>query len=234
MEAHQKGMNIYVGDNMETVIPPDLPDEARLLVMVVHDESCFQSNDAGTTGWFDQDCRQIRPKGTGKSLMVSAFLCECHGLLRLSDELCLQFPDAPVDSTEIIRPGCNGDGYWTNEDLVKQTKLKALPIFKILHPHSDALFMFDNSANHHVFAPDALVASRLNLKDGGANLKIIMRDGWFTNEDGDRISHSFISTSGVQKGLRTILTERNLWKDGMKRADACDLLKARPYFIRNG
>ena len=86
MEAHQKRMNIYVGDNMETVIPPDLPDEARLLVMVVHDESCFQSNDAGTTGWFDEDRRQIRPKGTGKSLMVSAFLCECHGLLRLSDE----------------------------------------------------------------------------------------------------------------------------------------------------
>ena len=60
---------------------------------------------------------------------------------------------------------------------MKQTKLKALPIFKILHPHGDALFMFDNSANHHAFAPDALVASRLNLKDGGANLKIIMRDG---------------------------------------------------------
>ena len=28
----------------------------------------------------------IRPKGDGRSIMVSAFLCECHGLLRLSDD----------------------------------------------------------------------------------------------------------------------------------------------------
>jgi hypothetical protein len=70
---------------------------------------------------------------------------------------------------------------------VKQTKEKALPIFKILHPGCDALFMFDNSANHHAFAPDALMASRLNLKDGGANLKSIMRGGWFIGEDEVRI-----------------------------------------------
>ena len=38
MEAHQTRMNIYEGDNMETVISPDLPDQTRPLVMVVHDE----------------------------------------------------------------------------------------------------------------------------------------------------------------------------------------------------
>ena len=94
----------------------------------------------------------------GKFLMVSAFLCECHGLLRLSPEQELLYPDLEPDSTEIIKPGSGGDGFWTNADLVRQTKLKAIPIFKALYPGCDALFVFDNSANHHAFAPDAIVA----------------------------------------------------------------------------
>ena len=184
--------------------------------------------------WYDEDRRHIRPKRSAKSQMVSALLCEFHGLLRLPEEHSQQYPEAPSDFTEIIKPGRNAgnaEGYWTDADLVKQTKLKSIPIFKILHPHSDVFFMYDNSANHHAFAPDALMAHRLNLKDGGANMKVIMRDGWFMNVDGERISHSFLTASGEQKGLRTILKERNLCRDGMKRPDACALLKTQFDFI---
>ena len=232
MEEHLKRMPVYVGDEMEVRIMPELPESVRPQIMVVHDESCFQSNDGGKTGWFDENHRQIRPKGAGKSLMVSAFLCECHGLLRLSDEQRAQHPEVQYyDSTEIIKPGCNSEGYWTNADLVKQTKEKALPIFMILHPNSDALFMFDNSANHHAFAPDALVASRLNLKDGGVNLKVVMRDGWFVNDDGLRIPQANANKNGQQKGLRNILLERNLWREGMKRAEAVELLTFQPDYL---
>lgn len=231
MEDHLKRMPVYVGDEMETRIMPELTDSIKPLIIVVHDESCFQSNDGGKTGWFDENHRHIRPKGFGKSLMVSAFLCECHGLLRLSEGQKAQHPGVVSDSTEIIKPGSNSEGYWTNADLVKQTKEKALPIFKALHPNCDALLMFDNSANHHAFAPDALVASRLNLKDGGANLKDIMRDGWFLNEEGNRITQTNANMNGQQKGLKAILLERNLWRQGMKRAEAVDLLMNQPDFL---
>lgn len=214
MEQYQKRMPIYTGDDMELTIMPELTDDTRPLILVVHDESCFQSNDGGKTGWFDDNHRQIRPKGSGKSLMVSAFLCECHGLLRLPEEQMTHDSEACRDSTHIIRPGANSEGYWTNSDLVRQTK-NAMTIFKILHPNSDALFVFDNSANHHAFAPDALVVSRLNLSDGGKNIKSIMRDGWFRNENGDVVTQSFRNAKGQQKGLKTILQERHLWSDGL-------------------
>lgn len=249
MDEYQKRMPVYVGDEMETTILPELSDDVKPLIFVVHDESCFQSNDGGKTGWFDENRRQIRPKGSGKSLMVSAFLCECHGLLRLSDEQKRAFPDTDSDSTQIIRPGANSEGYWTNADLVSQTK-KAMWIFKILHPNCDALFVFDNSANHHAFAPDALVATRLNLSDGGKNLKSIMRNGWFTNEKGEYSEQSFHTAKGEQKGLRTILEERGLWNNGavvfrdvltrslkhcpisgMKKPEAAELLSKQKDFV---
>ena len=163
MEGYQRRMPIYVGDEMETRIMAEPSSNTKPLIFVVHDDSCFQSNDGGKTGWFDDNHRQIRPKGSGKSLMVSAFLCECHGLLRLPNDGSGQCCTVDSDCTKIIRPGSNGEGYWTNSDLVEQTR-KAMTIFKFLHPDCDALFVFDNSANHHGFAPDALVASRLNLK----------------------------------------------------------------------
>jgi len=231
MEDHLKRMPVYVGDEMEIRMMPELPDSLKPLIMVVHDESCFQSNDGGKTGWFDENHRQIRPKGSGKSLMVSAFLFECHGLLRLPEEQIAQHPGVAPDATEIIRPGANSDGYWTNADLVKQTKEKALPLFQVLHPNCDALFMFDNSANHHAFPPDALVASRLNLKDGGVNLKAIMRDGWFMDEEGNRITQIMANSDGQQKGLKSILLERKLWRQGMKKDDAVDLLMKQPDFL---
>ena len=57
------------------------PDSERKIVLVTHDESCFSSNDGRKTIWLDQDHNILRPKGEGRSIMVSAFLCECHGLL---------------------------------------------------------------------------------------------------------------------------------------------------------
>ena len=101
----------------------------------------------------------------------------------------------------------------------------------ILHPNSDALFMFDNSPNHQTFAPDALVASSSNLKNGGINLKVVMRDGWFVNDDILRILQSNANKNGQQNGLRNILLERNLWREGMKRAEAVELLTFQPDYL---
>jgi hypothetical protein len=110
--------------------------------------------------------------------MVSTFLCECHCILRLDNDLLKQHPDIPADSTVLINPGANFEGYFKNSDLIAQVKDKALPIFKVLHPDCDGLFMFDNSQNHHAKAPNALNASKMNVTNGGVNQQI-MRNGWY-------------------------------------------------------
>jgi hypothetical protein len=65
--------------------------------------------------------------------------------LKLNDEQKIQFLDVSSDATVIIKPGANVEGYWRNADLVKQLLDKTLPIFQILHPNCQGLFMFDNS-----------------------------------------------------------------------------------------
>ena len=43
--------------------------------------------------------------------MVSAFLCQCHGVLCLPGDLAEMNPEISPDSTVIIHPGVNKDGY---------------------------------------------------------------------------------------------------------------------------
>jgi hypothetical protein len=100
---------------MNVVIEPDLSGPDRKLVLVTHDESCFSSNDGRKTIWMDEEGSILRPKGEGRSIMVSAFLCECHGLLELPPQLSTLHPDIPRESFVVIKPGKNGDGYWMEE-----------------------------------------------------------------------------------------------------------------------
>ena len=231
MEEHQYRMITYVGEDCEIAIQPDLDDGVRPLVLVVQDESCFSSNDGRKTIWKQKDESILRPKGSGRSLMVSEFLCECHGRLRLTKEQQILYPEIPSKAGVIIKPGKEADGYWDNEDLVVQTKTRVIPIFKVLHPGSDALICYDHSMNHLAHAPDALIAGRLNLKDGGKNVKP-MRNGWFVDQNGDIVSQSMQTKNGVQKGIKTILTERGLWPDpGMSLLDAKNTLSQQPDFL---
>jgi hypothetical protein len=66
-----------------------------------------------------------------------------------------------------MHPGSNRDGWWMNQDIIKQVVDKAIPIFERTHPGKVALFMFDNSCNHNAYADNALVVSQMNLKNGG-------------------------------------------------------------------
>ena len=103
-------------------------------------------------------------------------------------------------------PGKNRDGWWTNADLVQQLE-EVMSLFEAIHPDCELLFCFDNSQNHHARKPNALWVHNMNLNDGGKHLRATTWNG---------VPQSLQYDDGKQKGIRTILTERQLWVPGLK------------------
>jgi hypothetical protein len=196
----------YDGEDMSRVFGPQ-QEPGRPLIVIYHDESTYYANDDGGYGWFESERPPLRKKGQGLSLMVSDFICSCHGFL--------------PGVRELLEAGENREGYWTSDHLVEQLKCKALPIFAEYHPNCDLLFIFDNSSNHAALPEDARVASRMNLNAGGGNVPI-MRNGWFIDRNGNRVVQEMFylddsdpdNIVAVPKGIKMILKERNLWPRG--------------------
>lgn len=229
MSDHANYFFRYDGEDMNTITPPSLPSHQRPRVLVTHDESCFSSRDGKTTIWMDANDRPLRPKGQGRSIMISEFLCKCHGPMKLNEAQQAENPGVPSETCTIIVPEKQQDGYWTAANLIDKVKTKAMPIFKILHPRFDALFLFDNSQNHRSLPPDVLRASVLNLSDGGENVQN-QRAGWFIDSNGIRMTQPMQRPDGIQKGVRTILQERGLWPASLKLSEASKLLSEQSDF----
>ncbi|CAG8622635.1 2142_t:CDS:2, partial [Cetraspora pellucida] len=81
-------------------------------------------------------------------------------------------PNYPKEACIIMTPGTNGDGWWTAEDLIAQVRNKVIPIFEERFPGAVAVFAFDNATSYAAFAPDALVAKRMNKGSKGKQPKI--------------------------------------------------------------
>jgi len=96
--------------------------------------------------------------------MVSGFLLAASGRLRYFDKDTKEH----IYATEIIKYGSgkSDDGWWNAEKMVAQTQ-KAIQIFLKAYPNDIAVFAFDNSSGHAYKAPDAFVASQMNLHPGG-------------------------------------------------------------------
>ncbi|RIA79867.1 hypothetical protein C1645_839743 [Glomus cerebriforme] len=114
--------------------------------------------------------------------------------------------------SEFLSEECGKDreGYWMSEHLIEQVKTKAILIFETIFSNCIALFAFDNSSNHAAFRSDALVASRMNLKPGGKQPK--MRDTIFGP---DNWHQSIVNKNNEPKGMKQILVECGLWKNGL-------------------
>ena len=231
MSQYEKRMYKYIGNDCETALLPELEDGVKPLVMVVQDESTFSAHDGKSTAWVEKDRTVLRPKGQGRSIMVSEFLCECHGRLKLNAEQIAAYPTVPSEATVTIVPGKGN--YWDNDALVRQTKDRVIPIFKILHPSCDALIIYDNAANHHKKAPDSLCSKSFNMKAKKVTDNNRMRSGWFLNQSGVKVEQSMHLPDGRLKGLESVLRERNLWPEDesrLNRIEAKSILASQPDF----
>ena len=76
MAEHEKFFFQYSGDDMNTVTTPFSQLGQRPRILVTHDESCFSSHDGKPTIWMDNNDRPLRPKGQGRSIMMSKLVCE--------------------------------------------------------------------------------------------------------------------------------------------------------------
>jgi len=142
--------------------------------------------------------------------MVSEFLTEACGRLKLTVEQIKNHPDVPEEARVYLRSGKNDEGYWTTKCLIEQIEYKAIPIFEALFPNCIRVFAFDNSSNHSAFALDALVAKRINIGPGGNAPK--MHDT-FWDPNNERQSMNFFD--GRSKGIKQVLIEQGLWKKNM-------------------
>ncbi|CAG8625873.1 17591_t:CDS:2 [Acaulospora morrowiae] len=198
------------------VIEPEFRLE---FVQVTHDECHFYVNDGQRRIWTLEDEDILRSKHIGRSIMVSAFVCPCHGLLRLSDDQ-LQTNSHIKHKETYILHSTQTDGYWKSEHMLDQLVYRALPIFEVLHPGCIGVFCFDQSTNHNAWAENALIATRMNLGPGGIQPK--MRDGWYIDENNKRQIQSMVfpdnhpeeKLRGHSKGIRQVLKDRKLWPTG--------------------
>ena len=99
----------FVGDEM-VQINPELPDGQKLYIFITHDESLFYSNDDRPTVWAPLGEPPLRKKGQGKSIMVSEFLLETIGCLKLTPEQELANPNIPKEARKFLKPGKNEEG----------------------------------------------------------------------------------------------------------------------------
>ena len=70
----------------EQPVEPFIGPQRKRVVLIFHDESSFHSNEDQEWMWAEKGKQPIRPKGLGRGIVVSDFVDEYNGLLRLTEE----------------------------------------------------------------------------------------------------------------------------------------------------
>ena len=110
MKELEQRMARYEEEKMDA-IPPVLRPEERELILITHDECIFYTNDRKKKIWIPDDEMLLRKKGNGKSIMVSEFLSEACGQLKLSEEEATRNPNIPTEARCYLLPDKNQKGY---------------------------------------------------------------------------------------------------------------------------
>ncbi|CAG8853207.1 10015_t:CDS:1, partial [Gigaspora margarita] len=90
-------------------------------------------------------------------------------------------------------------------------------IFEQMHSGCIRIWAFDNATSHTVMAPNALVAARMNLYPSSKQPK--MRNTTWNGETQTIIypdNYEVLSLRSEPKGMKAVLDEKGLWKDGLR------------------
>ena len=165
-----------------------LRPEERPIIRLYHDESTFYANAQQSTYWNDGINTVLRQKSMGQAIMVSDFIDEVNGFLRLDN----------MQARKTVEH--QKDGYFCNDQFIDQVT-KAVDIFETKYPNAQGLFLFDNAPSHWKMSPDALNVNLMNVGSGGK--QPVMRDKVWQN-----VPQSLTLPDGSPKGMKLILEER--------------------------
>ena len=213
---------------VSVLVYPLLTAGEKYVVPCFQDESTFHANDGSRHRWRLHETFMLMHKSRGQAIMVSGFMCPCHGEME--------------DLRETLEVGKNRDGYCDGEKFVAHFE-RVITKFRAAHPpvHDrkvESLFVFDNATGHKLFKKDALVAVRMGLNPGGKQ-PFMRNTVWHsTNENGEQVEHHQsmivgpppLVHSGQPKGAKLVLEERSLWPAGGLKL-VCAKLKSRPDLI---
>ena len=193
---------------MEIITKSNLAVDEKKVVFITHDESTFYCCEGKKVMWMENGKMKILSKTNGTSMMVSGFVCSCHGFMR----------NASKQSFQLFEAGKNREGWFTNAHLVEQFN-DIIDLIEELHPGNDITVAFDNSMTHHAKSPDGLDVSVLKLSDGmSSKTKVPMKPGWFINEAGEKVVQQMQDEKGIQKGVSVAsLGSRHGEREGWER-----------------
>ena len=195
-------------DEMAAVPGPDAESQKQL-TLIYHDESIFNTNEGQSWMWATEDTPVIQPKTKGSGIMVSDFIEQHNGFLRLTDaEFAVAKaadPDMVQKAQALLEYGAEREGYWTAEKFMKNIK-EAVKIAKHKYPTNSytVCWIFDQSS---------ICRRRSQCKPhGGAQSR--MRDTVWARQ-----VQKMVLADGTPKGMKMILEERGINTSSMKADD---------------
>ena len=215
--------------------PP--PERRAKNILIFHDESTFNANDDESLQWGTADSQVIRPKSRGSGIMVSDFITEKDGYLRLTEEEYQvakeKNPGIRKAARQLLEYGESREGYWTSEKFMKQIQI-AVEIAEAKYPKEQGyrlFWIFDQSSCHTAYAEDALNANKMNARPGGQ--QPLMHDTMWKGKLQSLTKQIIVRghPQRIAKGLIEVLTERGCYNRKMKLEDMRKEIASHPDFI---
>eukprot|EP00733_Pompholyxophrys_punicea_P000769 Pompholyxophrys_punicea_v1_NODE_274_length_2425_cov_15.995782.p2 type:complete len:380 gc:universal NODE_274_length_2425_cov_15.995782:1283-144(-) len=206
---------------------PDFnPTQDREAIYVYQDETTGKAGSVQKIMFSEKGRAMPARKNEGGSYMLSGFVVErgSTGRLAFSDD---EYKAYKIRNPESKLPQCadmyleirkNKDGYWNSERFLEQMKT-AISIFEELFPGAEAVILLDHSGGHTKKPEDGLNAHNMDVTSGRKQ-PFIRNTIWQ-----GQVQHI------GQRGLKSLVQERGLWKAGMKQDDLIEVLNQCEDFI---
>ena len=130
----------------------EVDSKKKELVLIFHDESIFNTNEGQTWMWGESERPAILPKTKGSRIMVSDFVEEHGGYLKLSPAELVQakrkYPNIQPAAQHLLEYGAEREGYWTSDRFMEQIK-NAADIAHVKYGATHTIvWLFDQSSCH--------------------------------------------------------------------------------------